>query len=128
MMALRTKYLTTRIQILKFEINRTFKRMTLYLISTCKTIIAFRLLAYISIRLTFRGKFSYRSFSLLVKSMANIVNKALYSSRFQDLYSPSSYFQFYDTLSILLSDILFAPSASLLFYINMKNRRHIGLY
>ena len=128
MTVLRLKYPLTVVLMQKFNVDGAFKHMNLHFISAFKTIITYGLLAFISLRLTFRGKSSCCNFSVLVEPMADIMNEALYTNWLQALHSPSPYLEFYKKQIILPSDIPFAPSTPLLFEINTKKDRFVDLY
>ena len=64
----------------KFNIDGAFKRLVLKLSSALKIIITLGMLAFISIRSTFRRKSSYSNFSLIAEPMADVMNEAFNSN------------------------------------------------
>jgi len=126
--ALRLQFPTTPILILKFDVNRAFKRLALNFSSTLKTIVTLGSLAYISIRSTFGGKSSCSIFSLLAELMYDLMNKIFNTNRLSALHLSLSYIDYHEEPIKFSSEISFTPAEPLLFDIPTNNNRFVNLY
>ena len=77
-------YLNTPILFQKFNIDGTFKYLTLNLLYIFK-IITLGKIAFISLRFTFRINLSYSNFSLIIELMIDIINKVIYAQQLSEL-------------------------------------------
>ena len=111
---------------LKYNINSTFKRIALYLSLALKTIISVSTLAFIFLKSTFGGEFSYSALGLLTKYITNVMYEAL-NTKYLLLLHLLRYQEYFTLLTLLLKDILFA-SAPDFFPIALDRNCFINLF